>query len=215
MDNCDNIPTELIRYIESEIIPRYANFDAAHGIAHARAVITDSLDIARDLGVSPAMVLTIAAYHDLGLVNGRERHHIDSGKILLADTQLRRWFDSRQLSVMKDAIEDHRASCGTPPRSIYGKIVAEADRSLSPLLTLTRIVQYGLDHYPELDREAQYRRFLDHIAEKYDVEGYITLWLPQSPNAARLARLRALFADRPRLRRLFLRIYSHLTHWAD
>jgi uncharacterized protein len=31
---------------------------------------------------------------------------------------------------MKEAVEDHRASSSRQPRSIYGKIVAEADRDI-------------------------------------------------------------------------------------
>ena len=54
---------------------------------------------------------------------------------------------------MKEAVEDHRASNKHVPRSIYGKIVAEADRIIDPDITLRRTVQYGLSNYPELDKE--------------------------------------------------------------
>ena len=78
------------------------------------------------------MVYVIAAYHDLGLYEGREFHHITSGKVLLADETLRRWFTDEQLLQMKEAIEDHRASNKQAPRTIYGMIVAEADRIIVP-----------------------------------------------------------------------------------
>ena len=67
---------------------------------------------------------------------------------------------------MKEAVEDHRASNKHVPRSIYGKIVAEADRIIDPDITLRRTVQYGLSNYPELDKEKQYIRFLTHLKEK-------------------------------------------------
>ena len=119
---------ELKNHIETEIIPRYESFDAAHGTDHVRTVIAQSLDLARHYDVDADMIYAVAAYHDTGLANGRERHHIDAGRILAADTELRRWFSEEQIAVMRDAVEDHRASSDGEPRTIYGRIVAEADR---------------------------------------------------------------------------------------
>ena len=80
-----NIPTELQRYVQERIIPQYAGFDKAHQIDHAEKVIEESLKLALHYEVDSAMVYTVAAYHDLGLCEGREFHHIVSGRILLAD----------------------------------------------------------------------------------------------------------------------------------
>ena len=123
---------ELKNHIETEIIPRYESFDAAHGTDHVRTVIAQSLDLARHYDVDADMIYAVAAYHDTGLARGRELHHIHSGEILLADTELRRWFTAEQLAVMRDAVEDHRASSDHAPRTIYGRIVAEADRCIDP-----------------------------------------------------------------------------------
>ena len=49
-------------------------------------------------------------------------------------------------------VEDHRASTDHEPRSIYGKIVAEADRIIDPDITLRRTVQYGLKQNPAADK---------------------------------------------------------------
>ena len=105
-----NIPIELQRYVQERIIPQYAGFDKAHQIDHAEKVIEESLKLALHYEVDSAMVYTVAAYHDLGLCEGREFHHIVSGKILLADETLRQWFTDEQMLQMKEAIEDHRAS---------------------------------------------------------------------------------------------------------
>ena len=137
---------ELKNHIETEIIPRYESFDAAHGTDHVRTVIAQSLDLARHYDVDADMIYAVAAYHDTGLARGRELHHIHSGEILLADTELRRWFTAEQLAVMRDAVEDHRASSDHAPRTIYGRIVAEADRCIDPATVLRRTVQYG--HVP-------------------------------------------------------------------
>ncbi len=157
------------------------------------------------------MVYVIAAYHDLGLCEGREFHHLISGKILWADKKLRQWFPEEHIWMMKEAVEDHRASNKHVPRSIYGRIVAEADRIINPDITLRRTVQYGLSNYPELDKEKQYTRFLAHLKEKYAEGGYLKLWIPQSTNAIHLQELRQLIADEEELHKVFEKIYSQET----
>ena len=149
------------------------------------------------------MVYTVAAYHDTGLANGRERHHIDAGRILAADTELRRWCSEEQIAVMRDAVEDHRASSDGEPRTIYGRIVAEADRVIDPETIIRRTVQYGLAHCPELDREEQYARCLAHLQQKYAESGYLRLWIAESENARRLEELRGVIRDPQRLRKMF------------
>lgn len=207
-----NVPADLQRYIYEKIIPQYANFDKAHQIDHVEYVIEESLKLALYYEVDSSMVYTIAAYHDLGLCEGRELHHIVSGKMLLADETLRRWFTDDQMQQMKEAIEDHRASNKYAPRSIYGKIVAEADRMIDPEVTLRRTVQYGLSHYPEMNREQQYERFCKHLADKYAEGGYLKLWIPQSQNAVRLAELRRLIEDEDKLKVVFDRLYLKEKH---
>ena len=203
-----NISIKLCEHIRERIIPQYVNFDKAHRIDHAEKVIEESMKLALHYEVNSAMVYTIAAYHDLGLCEGREFHHIVSGKILFADETLWQWFTDDQMLQMKEAIEDHRASNKQAPRSIYGKIVAEADRIIDPEITLRRTVQYGLSHYPEMDKEHQYERFRKHLADKYAEGGYLKLWIPQSDNAGRLAELRQLITNEERIRRVFDQLYE-------
>ena len=194
---------ELKQYIEQEIIPRYDGFDQAHQRDHVTMVIQQSLDIASHLDVDEDMVYTIAAYHDTGLCEGREHHHEVSARIIKADPQLRRWFTEEQILVMADAAEDHRASAKQAPRTIYGRIVAEADRFIDPETIVRRTIQYGLDHYPQLSREEQYERMVTHLKEKYGRNGYLKLWFPDSPNAARLERLHDTIDDVEQLKKLF------------
>lgn len=203
-----NISIKLCEHIHERIIPQYVNFDKAHRIDHVEKVIEESMKLALHYEVNSAMVYTIAAYHDLGLCEGREFHHIVSGKILFADETLWQWFTDDQMLQMKEAIEDHRASNKQAPRSIYGKIVAEADRIIDPEITLRRTVQYGLSHYPEMDKEHQYERFRKHLADKYAEGGYLKLWIPQSDNAGRLAELRQLITNEERIRRVFDQLYE-------
>lgn len=201
-------PKELCEYIEQQIIPQYAHFDKAHRMDHALKVIEESLKLASHYEVDRKMVYTIAACHDLGLCQGREFHHLVSGEILMADEALKQWFTAEERLIMKEAVEDHRASNKHAPRSIYGKIVAEADRIIDPCVTLRRTVQYGLSHYPERDKEEQYARFLKHLNEKYAKGGYLKLWIPQSSNAQRLEELRRLIAHPEELHKVFENIYA-------
>ena len=198
------------QYIEQEIIPRYDHFDQAHQRDHVMMVIQQSLDIASHLDVDIDMVYAIAAYHDTGLCEGREHHHEVSARIIKGDQRLREWFTEEQILVMADAAEDHRASAKQAPRTIYGRIVAEADRFIDPETIVRRTIQYGLDHYPKLSREEQYQRMIAHLHEKYGRNGYLKLWFPDSPNAARLERLHEMIDDEQTLRNLFERFFEHL-----
>ena len=184
---------QLVDYIESEIIPRYAGFDEAHRVDHARTVIEESLKLAGNderEAINIDMVYAIAAYHDTGLCEGRDRHHLVSGRIIREDAALRRWFSEDQIETMAQAAEDHRASSDHEPRSIYGRIVAEADRIIDGDTIVRRTIQYGLSHYPELDRRQHWERMCEHLREKYDYGGYLKLWVPESSNAARLEEFR-------------------------
>ena len=120
----NNPSLDLVEFVETQILPQYAAFDKAHNMEHVTRVIRRSLDLARKTGADLDMAYAIAAYHDLGLSGPRAIHHLTSGKILLADARLKRWFSADKLVMMKEAVEDHRASASRAPRSIYGKIVA-------------------------------------------------------------------------------------------
>lgn len=206
----EKVSLELRTYIEQEIIPRYNGFDAGHRRDHVLTVIEQSLNLAQYYDVNVDMVYAIAAYHDTGLVAGREQHHIVSGEIVCNDQRLREWFDDDQIEVMADAVVDHRASNSREPRSIYGKIVAEADRIIDGATIVRRTIQYGLAHYPEMTKEQQYQRFVEHINEKYADGGYLKLWIPESPNAQRLQEFRAKIKEPGMLRALFDEMWSQL-----
>ena len=199
---------ELKQYVETTIIPKYEMFDKAHNRTHVCTVIAESLILAKDYPLNTNMVYTIAAYHDLGLCKDRATHHLVSGEILENDKMLYRWFTEEEIRVMKEAVEDHRASTDHEPRSIYGKIVAEADRIIDPDITLRRTVQYGLKQNPAADKEWHYQRFHQHLMAKYAPGGYLKLWFPEGKNAEQLKKLQAIIADEGQLRQVFNRIFE-------
>ena len=207
-----HVNLELMNFVETQILPLYAEFGASHGINHVPRVINQSIKLARNTGADINMVYAIAAYHDIGMSGPRAIHHITGGKILQADQRLRKWFTEDQMTVMREAIEDHRASSSHSPRSMYGKIVAEADRDLEPEVVFRRTIQFGLEQYPDQDKESQWERFRSHMMNKYSAQGYIHLWIPKSPNEAHLRELRAIISNPPELRRQFERIYMEISH---
>ena len=199
---------DIMSFVEQQILPRYNAFGRSHGLGHVQRVIKSSLQLASMIGADLNMSYVIAAYHDLGMEGPRAIHHITSGKILLGDARLRKWFSPEQIKIMKEAVEDHRASASREPRSIYGKIVAEADRDLEPEVVFTRAILFGIEHNPELNKEGQWARFNHHMEEKYSTNGYMRLWIPGSPNEKKLREVRETIANKKQLREVFDKIYE-------
>lgn len=206
----NQVDLTLMEFVEKQILPRYTAFGESHGLYHVTRVIKNSLELARMLGADINMTYTIAAYHDLGMEGHRAIHHITSGKILTADARLKKWFSPEQIKIMREAVEDHRASASHAPRSIYGKIVAEADRDIDIDTVFTRAIQFGIEHDPDKDKEWQFKRFDSHMEEKYSNNGYIKLWIPHSPNEKKLKELRDIIVNKELLRQYFDKIYDKI-----
>lgn len=199
---------EIFEWIEHSIFPRYDAFDKAHQRDHAKYVIDTSLELSRYYDVDTDMVAVAAACHDLGLSVDRQTHHLESGRIIRNMPELRKWFSAGQIETIAQAAEDHRASAKEPPRSIYGRIIAEADRQIIPETVIRRTIQFGLKNYPELSKEGHWERTVEHLEEKYGDGGYLKLWIPESSNASRLEELRCIIRDKSTLRSVFERIFE-------
>jgi len=202
------INPELREYVGKNIIPLYDDFDKGHGRDHVESVIVQALSLCVRYDVNPDVVYAAAAWHDTGLCGDRKRHNVISAEIVRADRNLARWFTDDEIELIADAAEDHRASLGREPRTIYGKLVSESDRLIVPEKVIRRCIQYGIAHCPEYGKEAQYVRVVEHLEEKYGDDGYMKLWIPESPNAGRMKALRDIIRDRARLRRCFDEIYD-------
>ena len=216
--------SEIDKYIYGTIVPQYASFDAAHKEDHAQAVINQSMKLLDDMqewidsqevvdqewlvDIDRDMLKMAAACHDLGLINGRNRHHLDSGEIIRNDINLRQWFNDEEVETIAQAAEDHRASGDKEPRSIYGKLVAEADRLIDGETIIRRTIQFGFKHYPDLGREGHIARAIAHLKEKYGRGGYLKLWIPWSDNASTLNALQDIIADDTAIRTEVERAYD-------
>lgn len=205
------INQEIEAYIQQNILPAYQSFDQAHNLSHAEKVIANSLSIAAEYGAEEDMAYVIAAYHDVGLTHGRERHEITSGAALSQDEALRQWFTAEEIQQMAEAVEDHRASGKREPRSLYGKIIAEADRDIDYETILRRCIQYSLANFPAYDFKQHFERVYHHMQNKYGENGYMKLWLSTETNRRRLAELRLILPLTDKVRSDFTKLFSQLT----
>lgn len=188
---------ELVQYIENEVFPKYDKNEEGHGIKHIKIVIKRSLELAKDYDVDLNMVYTIASYHDLGHYIDRKTHEIISAKMFMQDEKIKQWFTDEQIIIIKEAIEDHRASSNHEPRTIYGKIISTADRTIIDIdSTIKRTYSYGKRNYINLSEKQQIERVYRHLTEKYGENGYAKVYLEDKEFEDALDKLRQALSNK-------------------
>ncbi len=166
------ITPEIKNYIEESILPQYKQLKGHTG-KHIEQVIDRSLKFAEQVpNVNIDMVYVIAAYHDLGRLIDNETHNIESAKMLRNDEFLSAHFSADEIETMAEAVEDHRASLGREPRSIYGKIVSSADRNPDVESMLERCYDYTKLLNPGMSEDEVIEEARKHLREKYSPDGY-------------------------------------------
>ena len=109
--------------------------------------------------------------HIKSVIIDRKKHEIISAEIFMKDEKMKQWFTDEQRNIIKEAIEDHRASSNHKPRSIYGMIVSTADRTIIDIdNTIKRSYSYGKRNYIGLSEEEQIERVYQHLTEKKNME---------------------------------------------
>lgn len=174
------INRELLKYLTENILDRYKTFDKGHGVNHIATVVDSSIKLSKYFPVNKNMVLTIAIYHDLGMSVDRKFHQIHSKNILINDINLEKWFTKEEIVLMGEACEDHRASNAHKPRSIYGYIVSDADRTTDIYDMIERCYNFSKKNFSDLNEEETYRRVYSHLVEKYGEGGYAKFYLEES-----------------------------------
>lgn len=191
------INQELVKYIESEIFPLYNRNEEGHGIGHIKTVIKRSLELAKNYDVDLNMVYVIASYHDIGHYIDRKKHEIISAEMFMKDEKIKKWFTTEQINTIKDAIEDHRASSNHEPRTIYGRIVSTADRTIIDIdNTIRRSYSYGKRNYVGLSEEEQIERVYQHLTEKYGENGYAKVYLEDKEFDESIKKLRQALSNK-------------------
>lgn len=174
------INNELLEYLMENILENYKAFDKGHGIKHIATVIDSSIKLSNYFPVNKNMVLTIAIYHDLGMSVDRKTHQIHSRDILVNDITLKRWFTEKEIILMSEACEDHRASNHHEPRSIYGYIVSDADRTTDIYDMIERCYHFSKKNYSNSNEDEIYNRVYSHLVGKYGEGGYAKFYLNES-----------------------------------
>ena len=191
------INEDLKKYIEENIFPEYAKNDLGHNIKHIQYVIDRSFKFADTVpNVNYDIVYTVAAYHDIGHHIDPKRHEIVSGEIMSKDENLKRFFSADELKIIKEAIEDHRASADHEPRSIYGKIVSTADRNNTVEACLKRSYTYGKKLNPEATDDELFDRAYEHLKIKFGENGYAKFFFKDDVYEKFLKDIRDLLSDK-------------------
>ena len=192
------INSKLKRYIEGNVFPEYDKNEKGHGIEHIKQVIKRSYELVKEnnLDVNKNMVYVIAAYHDIGHHIDSKNHEKVSADIMSKDKNLEKFFNEEELVTIKEAIEDHRASSDSEPRSIYGRIVSSADRNNTVKDCLKRTYTYGLKLDPNATDEALFERAHDVLTKKFGVGGYAKFYFKDKKYEDFLVELRTLLSDK-------------------
>ena len=192
------INRDLQAYIENNIFPEYEKNEKGHGIDHIKYVIERSFQLVKEnsLDVNPNMVYTIASYHDIGHHIDSKTHEIISADIMSKDKNLSRFFTDDELVIIKEAIEDHRASAKDDPRSIYGRIVSSADRNNRVEDCLRRTYTYGKKLNPDATDEELFLRAYDVLVNKFGEDGYAKFYFKDTQYENFLKDLRDLLKDK-------------------
>lgn len=191
------INDDLKKYIEENIFPIYSKNEPAHNIDHIKYVISRSFKFADTVpDINYNMVYTIAAYHDIGHHIDPKRHEIISGEIMSKDENLKKFFSKKELNVIKEAIEDHRASSDHEPRSIYGKIVSTADRNNTVESCLRRSYTYGKKIEPDSTDEELFERAYKHLNMKFGENGYAKFFFKDEEYENFLKDIRELLSNK-------------------
>ena len=180
--NLNFVRKEIKNYIQTEIKPIYKNFDKAHNISHFNFVTKNCVEyseelIKKGLEINKEIAYVVGAMHDIGILRGREGHAKASGEIVRQDKKLNEFYSGDEIELIAQAVEDHSSHLDYEPRSIYGKIVADADRNNTKYLVFSRPIKFGLKHEKDNTREMHIERVFDFVKEKFGRNGYVKYWL--------------------------------------
>jgi len=172
-----NVNEKLKRYVEQNIFPQYILNDKGHQIEHIKYVINRCSKLSKNMDVDNNMLYIIAAYHDIGYHIDYKNHEIVSAQIMYNDINLNKFFSNENLIIMKEAIEDHRASLDREPRSIYGKLLSSADRNIDVDDSLKRIYLYSITHFNKLSEKETIEECYKHTLKKFGNNGYANFFV--------------------------------------
>ena len=192
------INKNLQKYIEEHVFPEYQKNEEGHNINHIKYVINRSFQLIEEnnLDVNRDIVYTVAAFHDIGHHIDSKNHEKVSAEIMKKDDNLKEFFNDEERVIIKEAIEDHRASSKEEPRSIYGRIVSSADRNNTVEDCLFRTYTYGKKLNAEATDEELYERAYDVLRNKFGENGYAKFYFKDKQYEDFLKEIRILLNNK-------------------
>ena len=197
----------LKEYIEESILPIYEKNDEGHGLFHIKYVTERCFEFASQFAdVDIDMLYAIASFHDIAHHVDKGRHEELSAELFYKDEEMKRFFTDDERLVIKQAIEDHRASSENEPRSVYGKIISSADRSTDVEDFLRRTHAYTLKHFEGISEAEIVERGYTHTKEKYGSSGYAKHYVEDEEYNDFRNKINEIINDRGLFEKLYRRV---------
>ena len=169
------INQQLVKYIEKTVLPEYEKNESGHGLEHIKYVLARSLEFAKQVpDINLDIVYTVACYHDIGHHLDAKNHEKVSAEMFKNDSNIHNFFTAEEIELVYEAIQDHRASGDSEPRSVYGKIVSSADRRTDIDNVMKTMYSYRLKHSPHFTIEENIEEAYQQLCKKFAYGGYAT-----------------------------------------
>lgn len=197
----------LIDYIQNNIFPEYSKNDDGHNLKHIEYVINRCMRFAKQFdNIDLDMLYTIAAFHDIGHHIDKKNHEKLSAQLFYENEDMKHFFTEEQRIIIKEGIEDHRASYCSVPRSDYGKIISSADRSTDVNEFLKRTHSYTIKHQPDLTEDEIVERAFNHTKDKYGKSGYAKSYVIDEEYNDFKNQINELLNDKEKFKQFYLQI---------
>ena len=203
------INKDLENYIKNEILPQYEKNDSGHSLPHIDYVLKRCFKFSEQFeNIDFNMLFAIATFHDIAHHIDKKNHEKLSAEIFYNDEKMKDFFSEDERNLIKEAIEDHRASSDSSPRSDYGKIISSADRSTDIDDFLRRTHAYTLKHFPDCTKEEMLKRAYDHTEQKYGKSGYAKHYVKDEEYDAFREEINLLLQDSEKFEAKYYKINS-------
>lgn len=203
-------------YINKDIKNLYKTFDKAHSISHFNFVTNNCLVYGKRLqekgmDIDLEIAYVVGALHDIGIAKGREGHARSSGEMVRKDKELSKFFETDQIELIAQAVEDHSSHLEYEPRSIYGKIVADADRNNTMYLVFSRPIKFEIKNGEKGDRESYIDRVYSFVQKKFGRHGYVKYWLDIPETTKEQEKIWTLLDDKEKCKQYIAGIFDEVT----
>ena len=204
-----NINKDLENYINEEFLPQYEKNDSGHSLEHIDYVVRRCFGFSEQFpDIDINMLYTIAVFHDIAHHIDKKNHEKLSAEMFYNNEKMKAFFSDEERLLIKEAIEDHRASSGSAPRSDYGKIISSADRSTDVDDFLRRTHAYTLKHFHDCTKVDMLQRAYEHTEQKYGKGGYAKHYVKDKEYEAFREEITLLLQDWEKFKNKYYKVNS-------